>query len=182
MSNIDTTATTNDAVVDDLADLGLSLDATAPVENQAAVDAEPVVATPAPEKQTRKSVTLGEVSVSEEAEELEDIKRGGGGGARESKYDFSDIKAPVSKGVVDGEERFAYFSKTYRPGEGTEAEELDRSVKSAATGANRQGRKDGKPERYVTRAVTENGKHVATKVIRVDGTTGMDDKEDKAKA
>lgn len=161
----------------DLADLGLDLNTDA--DNTAApgadVDANTGVKedTTDKEKQTRKAVTFGEVSVADEPEELEDIRRGGGG-TRESKYDFSDIKAPVNKGSDDAP-KWAYFSKTYHPGEGTEVVELDRSVKSAATGANRANRKSGTVERYATRAVNnEQGVQVGTKVIRVDATTGID--------
>lgn len=161
----------------ELADLGLGLEDTSSVEGVAAVDAKGVTEADvdgSTEKKTRKAVTLGAVVASEEPEDLPEIEgRGFGGGERGSKYDFSDINAPVSKGVVDGVEKFGYFSKTYNPGEGTEIDALDSSVKSAVSQRNKAAREAGTNERFATRAVLVEGVHVATKVLRVDLTTGL---------
>lgn len=156
----------------ELAELGLDLD-TAAVAGQEGVTASAGEETA--EKKARKTVTIGEVVTSEEEEELPTIDRGfGERGPREKKYDFSDIQAPKSKGVVDGVEKFGYFSKSYTPGEGTEIEALDSSVKSAVAVANKAHREAGEPNRYSTRAVTDaDGKQIATKVFRVDATTNL---------
>ena len=156
-----------------LAELGLDLGTDTPVANQAEVG-DVATTEEAKEKRTRKAVNVGEVVTGEEEEDLPTIARGfGERGEREKKYDFSDIQAPKSKGVVDGVEKFGYFTKSYAPGEGTEIEALDSSVKSAVSQANKAAREAGTNERYSTRAVTENGKQVAVKVYRVDLTTDL---------
>lgn len=161
---------------DTLADLGLDLgvstndvaadavDATVAAEQAAAPEAE----APKRESKPRQEVKIAE-QVSGLADFVPELKRLGGGGTRESKYDLEGIAAPVDAG--DG--KFQYHTLTIKGEEGQDVEAVIRSVQSAVTAFNKKN-KDAKTGVYlVTRtALDEKGARSGVTVYRVDGTLG----------
>ena len=159
---------------DPLSDLGLDLGIT---EEQAAGTTEakaagaPVIVASAPAKakaEARVEVEIGDIVVAAD-DDLIPLTRGGGA-ARESKYKFDELGAPVKR--EDGS--FGYASFLVVPAEGEDVERVKRSVQSATTQANTKGKTDEPAKKFVTRSVVVGGKITGIKVYRVDDTLGAD--------
>jgi hypothetical protein len=154
--------------IDPLADLGLT-DETPAQQPQAKASAKAKPAAqpaPAPEPETVAETEQTETREEVEVGELEfgfvdfipTAKRRTEG----SKYKFDALAAPQTK---DGKTRYAQF--TVKLQEGVDADKLRRSVQSATTQANRQGKNEGKY--FVSRSVNgADGKFVGMQVIRTD--------------
>lgn len=156
--------------VDSLADLGLDL---GPSDTGASDAAQSptidVAAVTAAVTKKRERVNIGELEFG--TMDLIPVKRGGGGGAKESKYGFDKLAAPVATGDVAKPWTYATFLARLQ--EGVDAAALKRSVQSAVTAANAEGKAEGK--RFITRSFVQDGEFVGIVVYRVDDT--LDDAE-----
>jgi hypothetical protein len=159
-----------DNIVDDLAGLGLNLDNSAAVEQVAPPSAESGDAQVAKTRAPRTEVKLAEIIV-EEGFELTPITRGGGfgGGSRESKYKFGDMKAPVNVGT-EKEPKWTYSRQVIVGAEGEDAAKVASSVRAAVASQNAKHKQAGETIRYLSRS-GENGKVL---VFRVDDTISED--------
>lgn len=153
---------------DPLADLGLTTSApeTAPKEaaakaktetKKSAVVKEPETVTETAQTDGREEVEVGELEFGF-IDFIPTTKRRTDG----SKYKFDQLAAPQQK---DGKTLYAHF--TVKLLEGVDADKLRRSVQSATTQANKQGKNEGKY--FVSRSVNDKaGKFAGMQVIRTD--------------
>lgn len=156
-----------DNVNDALADLGLDLEAVAPI-----VPADKEVNAEKKPRAPRVEVKIGELVFGDE-DELPSIERNGGGfGEREAKYDFDGLEAPYKGPNAAGEEVWKYKTFTVGLLEGVDADALKRSVNSATTAANKKAEEAKNGKYFVTRSVIKDEKFVGIKVYRIDDTTG----------
>lgn len=154
----------NEVNNDPLADLGLTDNApAAPVKEAVPAKAKTEVKKSEPVKEpettteTREEVEVGELEFGF-VDFIPTAKRRTEG----SKYKFDALAAPQTK---DGKTRYAQFTVKLQPG--VEADKLRRSVQSATTQANRQGKNEGKY--FVSRSVNDaSGNFAGMQVIRTD--------------
>ncbi len=142
---------------DPLADLGLSSDegsgASAGTTTQTTT-----VTTEGGDGDGREEVVIGDLEFGT-IDFIPTAKRTGGG----SKYKFDTLAAP-KKNEATGKIDYAFFIAKLE--QGVDEDKLRRSVQSATTQANRQGKPAGKY--FVSRSVSKEGKFVGMQVIRTD--------------
>ena len=160
---------------DALADLGLDLGTDTVATAEVAATETPVVAADA---------AAGEAATKREEVAIADLEFGfvdlipaqKRGGASGSKYEFHKLVAPVAKEDGTG---FKYATFTVKPENAADfdADKLKRSVQSATTAENREAKKEGRVDRYITRQAIVGGEFVGVTVFRVDAT--LDAEADK---
>lgn len=151
---------------DALADLGLDLGTTT---ETAVVETPVVAAADAATAGKREEVAIAELEFGF-VDLIPAQKRGGASG---SKYEFHKLAAPVAKEDGSG---FRYATFTVKPEDAAnfDADKLKRSVQSATTAENREAKKEGRVERYITRQHIVGGEFAGVIVFRVDATLDTD--------
>lgn len=147
---------------DPLADLGLETsDAPTATQPAATVTETSTTVTEITSHTGRDEVEVGEIELGF-AEFIPTAKRKAEG----SKYKFDELVAPSTwtDGPNNGKQKIAnFFVKLL---DGVDADKLRRSVQSATTQANKQGKEAGKY--FVSRSATKDGKFIGMIVYRTD--------------
>lgn len=170
---------------DALADLGLNFDAATPAPDAGTVTDEallsggaatsPAVPAEAPVAEAKKARVQVAIAPLEFGT-IDIIPAQKVGGAKGSKYEFDKLVAPVAKEDGSGY-NYSYFLAKPEDDQNFDEDAFKRSVQSASTAANRNAKKDGTEDRYLTRQHIVKGEFVGVLVLRVDGTVGEEAEE-----
>jgi hypothetical protein len=152
---------------DALADLGLDLG----LDIAAGAADTPAAHTEKKTRAPRETVEIGELEFGS-ADFVPALKRGGGGGATGSKYQFDKLVAPVAKEDGTG---WKYSTFVARAQPEVDVDKLKRSVQSAVTAENRKNKEANSPVRFVTRSLQEAGEITGVIVYRVDQTLASEE-------